>query len=333
MKRFVERLGGPAGAAVSAGVGGLVIAVAAGALGLDRTAALGAAGAILTLGGVAVGIACRRSLGRATATGAVALTLLGLVCGTAAALVPAVFAAQGFEIAFVDPWLFAAIAVLGLFGAPRSRMLWWVPCGLGVGFVAWVGFGILPAWPGLAGYEPPPEGSDVTVEWSADGAEVSIVYPLDEPVVVRNGEVRRAGIEAAAERRGEQSAECPDADGEERAAAEAVISGDRDQAIARARLALQICPASTYAREVLGGSLLERGVTRTRSGATGEAVADLEEALGLLSDKDHRVRAHLALGRALETLDRNDDANAHFETAAELAPSHPAGRAAAAKLH
>jgi hypothetical protein len=332
VKRILQRLGGPIGAAISAVVGAAVVAVAGGALGVDRTAALGAAGAILTLGGVAVGIACRRSLGKPAVAGTAALTALGLVCGTAAALVPAVLAAQGFDIDFIAPWLFAAIAVMGLAGEPRSRMLWWVPCGLGVGFVAWVGFGILPADPGLAGYEPPPDGSDATVSWSADGAAVEIVYPLDGPVVIVNGEVRRADAEAAERRLQQTGAACSDADGEERAAAEAVISGDRDQAIARARLALQICEDATYAREVLGASLLARGITRMRSGKAGEAVADLEEAIGLLRDEDDLARAHLALGRAMEALSRVDEARGHFETAAELAPSHPAGRAAAAEL-
>ena len=71
---------------------------------------------------------------------------------------------------------------------------------------------------------------------------------------------------------------------------------------------------------MLGSSLLARGVTGMRSGKAGEAVADLEEALGLLRDDASRARAHLALGRALEALGRSDDARASFEAAVEIDP-------------
>jgi len=326
VRNLLERFGGPIGALFTLAVAVGAIAVSWGALGLERRDALSAAGGVLALGGVGVGIACRRSFGRWTAPGVVALTFFGLIGGAAAALVPAVVAPRGFDPSLVGPCLVVVLVALGLLSRPQNRMLWWVPCGLGMGFAAWLGFAALPGSPGLARYEQPPVGSDVAVDWSADGAVVSIVYPLDEPVTVTNAKVRRRDAEDAEARLGKTSAVCPDSDGEENAAAEAVISGDRGQAIARARLALQICAEAVYARQVLGSSLLARGVTRMRSGQAREAVTDLEEALELVRDNSDLARAHLALGRTLETLDRSDEAKQHFETAAELAPSHPAGR-------
>jgi len=332
VKAFLERLGGLPGAAVSVAVIALAPLLASGAAGLDRAAALSAVGGVLALGAVAVGIACRGRPGSGSVSAAIVLGLLGLVCGSAAALVPAMLAPRGLDPAAVALLLVGAISAAGLVATPRGRMLWWAPCGIGLGFAAWIGFCALPAWPSLAGFERPPEGSDVEVAWSASGAWVSIVYPLDEPVAVRNGVVVRPGLERATARLAASGASCADADGEERAAAEAVVAGDQGQAIARARLALQICAGATYAREALGSSLLARGVTRMRSGATDDALADLEEALGLLGRDEDLARAHLALGRTLESAARADEARAHFERAAELAPSHPAGRAAAAKL-
>jgi len=332
VRNFLERLGGPVGAALTAVVGAGSVTAGFGALGLGRQESLSAASGILALGGVVLGIACRRTFERWTVPGPIALTVLGLACGAAASLVPALLAPQGFTPGAFGPWFVVALVAIGLAFGPQNRMLWWVPCGIGMGFAAWLGFAALPCSPDMAGYEPPPEGSDVTVDWSADGAAVSIVYPLDEPVVVTNGTISREDAGEARSRLERGSASCPDADGEERAAAEAVISGDRGQAIARSRLALQICEDPSYGRDVLGTSLLARGVTRMRSGSSREAIADLEEALGVLREGRDRARAHLALGRALESLDRVDEARPHFESAAELAPTHPAGRAASKSL-
>lgn len=332
MSEFANRLGGPLGALLNAIVGAWVVLVMALRPECDRSVALVAAAAILVAGAGALAIYHGRSWGPLTVRGAVLRAAVGLLCGAAATLVPAVLAAQGHDPQISDPLIAFSLFTLGVFGSPRGRMVWWVACGAGIGLASLVGFGALPDMPDLAGYERPPAGSDVEVEWSANGALVSIVYSLDEPVTVFNGEVRRADVQAAEERRGVRSATCPDADGEEQAAAEAVISGDRSQAIARARLALQICPEAEYARDVLGSSLLARGVVRLRTGKALAATADLREAIGLLRAEEDQARAHLALGRALASIGRGDEARAHFERAADLAPEHPAGRAAEQEL-
>ena len=197
VRNLLEKLGGPVGAALTLAVAAAAIAVGWGALGLERRDALSAAGGVLAHGGVGLGIACRRSFGRWAVPGVVALTSFGLIGGAAAALVPAMLAPRGFDPGLVGPFLFVVLVALGLLCRPQSRMLWWVPCGLGMGFAAWLGFAALPASPGLADYEQPPVGSEVTVVWSADGVVVSIVYPLDEPVTVINGKVHGRDAEAA----------------------------------------------------------------------------------------------------------------------------------------
>lgn len=332
VREFANRLGGPLGVALTAIVGAWVVLVMALRPDCDRSVALVAVGAILVAGAGALAIFHGRSSGRLTLRGAVLRAVGGLLCGAAAALVPAVLAASGRDPHLGDPLVAFALFAVGVFGLPRGRMVWWAACGAGIGLAVLLGFRALPDWPGLAGFDRPPAGSDVTVAWSANGAVVSIVNPLDDPVTVRNGKLHRADVEAAEDRRGVRSPVCPDADGEEHAAAEAVISGDRSQAIARARLALQICPEAQYARGVLGSSLFARGVVHLRTGRAPAAIADLREALGLLGTDDDLARAHLALGRALESLGRRDEARAHLERAAALAPHHPAGRAAAQQL-
>jgi hypothetical protein len=332
VRELANRLGGPLGVALTAIVGAWVVLVMALRPECDRSVALVAVAAILVAGAAAMAIYHGRSWGPLTVRGAVLRAAVGLLSGAAAALVPAVLAPQGRDPLVGDPLIALVLFAIGVFGSPRARMVWWVACGAGIGLAVLLGFRALPDWSGLAGYDRPPAGSDVSVEWSANGALVSIVYPLDEPVTVQNGKVRRADVAAAEERRRIKSSTCPDADGEEQAAAEAVISGDRSQAIARARLALQICPVAQYARDVLGSSLLARGVVRLRTGKTLAATADLREAIGLLREEDDLARAHLALGRALESAAREDEARVHFERAAGLAPAHPAGRAAQREL-
>jgi hypothetical protein len=112
--------------------------------------------------------------------------------------------------------------------------------------------------------------------------------------------------------------------GEEQAAAEAYASEDVDRAIARARLALQICPWSGEAAAIAGSALLERGVRRYRTGDGNGAAADLDEALVRLTDLDERARALLARGLVAKRRGETDLAGRFFTAAAVAAPFHPA---------
>ena len=112
--------------------------------------------------------------------------------------------------------------------------------------------------------------------------------------------------------------------GEEQAAAEAYASGALDRAIARARLALEICPWSGTAAAIAGSALLERGVKRYRTGDQNGAAADLDEALSRLTDPDERARALLARGLVAKERGETDFARRCFTAAAVTAPFHPA---------
>jgi hypothetical protein len=328
VRKLVQQLGGPLGVALTLFVGAWVIVAVTVRTDVGRSGSLFAWAALLVAGALALAVFHGRSPGALSARGAGGRALVGLLCGALAAVLAAVLAPQGLDPLTIDLVVALILLALGAIGAPLSRMIWWASCGIGLGLFALFGFPLLPTGPGLAGYEEPTAGSDVSVSWSADGAQVSVVYPLDEPVEVINGQVHQPSVVAALDRLGRPNRDCPDADGEERATAEALVSGNRDRAIARARLALQICPQASYASLALRTALLARGVTHQRAGRSDEAVADLERALDLLSDKVERARAHLALGRALEALDRKPDADLHFRRAAALAADHPAGRAA-----
>jgi hypothetical protein len=132
--------------------------------------------------------------------------------------------------------------------------------------------------------------------------------------------VKRADILA-------RTAERSESRGEEEAAAEAYASFDIDRAIARARLALEICPWSGYARAIAGSALLERGVRRYRTGDQNGAAADLDEALERLTDPDERARALLARGLVAKQRKEADLARRFFAAAAITAPFHPAAAA------
>ncbi|MCK9461320.1 MAG: hypothetical protein M0R80_16955 [Proteobacteria bacterium] len=112
--------------------------------------------------------------------------------------------------------------------------------------------------------------------------------------------------------------------GEEAAAAEAYASSELDRAIARARLALVICPWSGTAAAIAGSALLERGVRRYRTGDRAGAAADLDEALGRLTDPDERARALLARGLLAKEAGELGLAKSCFVGAALAAPFHPA---------
>lgn len=328
LARLMEIFGGPRGATISIVLCVSTGFVLSGWLDIGRSCALGAAAALLVNGAAVFGACCRGSLGPFSARAGIAPALAGLLYGSAAALVPAVLAPHGVDPMAVDPWIMIAGVALGVACSPRGRIAWWTACSVGIGLALVFGFRALPKNADWAGFDSPSKGSNVEVVWSPDGVRVEIVSPIDESVTVVNGLAVRPSIEAARERLNSASADCPDADGEERAAAEAVISGDQGQAIARARLALQICPESSFAGQVLGRSLMNRGVTRLRTGQNTAAMADLEEALSVLRPAEDRAQAHLALGRVLLSLKRHGDARQHFQRAVVLAPSHPAGRLA-----
>jgi len=133
----------------------------------------------------------------------------------------------------------------------------------------------------------------------------------------RCGAAKRAGILA-------HTAERAASRGEEQAAAEAYASGDLDRAIARVRLALEICPWSGAASAIAGSALLERGVKRYRTGDQNGAAADLDEALERLTDLDERARALLARGLVAKRRGETDFAKRCFTAAAVTAPFHPA---------
>jgi len=82
---------------------------------------------------------------------------------------------------------------------------------------------------------------------------------------------------------------------EELAVAEALTSANTNAAIARARLAIAIYNNSGYARAVLSGCLLRRGVARLRIGNNTQAETDLKEALLYLVDLADKTRAHNAM--------------------------------------
>ena len=116
--------------------------------------------------------------------------------------------------------------------------------------------------------------------------------------------------------------------GEEMAAKESLEAGALDKAIARSRLAVQIYQRSGYARAVAGGNLLRRGIQRIRAGDARGAREDLEEAILLIDDDGDRGRAHVALGRAFESLGDRRAAKNSYSRAITAAPGTAAARAA-----
>jgi len=82
---------------------------------------------------------------------------------------------------------------------------------------------------------------------------------------------------------------------EELAVAEALTSANTNAAIARARLAIAIYNNSSYARAVLSGCLLRRGIARLRTGKNTQAETDFKEALLYLVDPADQTRAHIAM--------------------------------------
>jgi len=119
---------------------------------------------------------------------------------------------------------------------------------------------------------------------------------------------------------------------EESAAEELLASGDRDRAISRARLAVQIHPRSGFARTLMAQGLLQRGVEAMRTGRNDTAIRDLEEAFALLDDDRDRARARLALGKALAAAGRRREARNAFHGALAMAPGTATARAAEALL-
>lgn len=267
------------------------------------------------------------SLPRALIAGLTA-ALAGLLVGAT----PALLAPHGVPPAPFDPLLAAALAALGLAWSAHARPGWSALAASGlIGAILLLPAAAPPtcAW---AGAPAPSRDGSAEVSWTADGAAVLIVEPLDRPRRFVNGHELTTDVDAARQRLATRPGRCPDADGEERAAAEAVLSGNRDQAIARARLAVQICAAAPYARPLLGALLLDRGVEALRTGRLADADRDLTAALELLDRPAELARANLAHGLVLLDLKRPQLARERLARVVEIAPAHPAAAVAARRL-
>ena len=261
------------------------------AVSFEREQLLFAAAGLLLFAAVCAVLLRRARAFRAAGAGRVAaLSLVAVPLGALASIGPALGAPRGFPVAAADPWILASLFALGWFPIRRARCWWWG--GLAVGLAAGAAaIPLLPASPGLAGVENLNRGAEVEVAWSASGARVRVVDPLDPPLLYENGEPRDLERERIARLRPASSRRCPDADGERRAAWNAFLSANLDAAIARGRLALTICGRDAFARSLVGEALLRRGVAELRCGRLAEARRDIEQASRLLGSK-------AALGRA-----------------------------------
>jgi tetratricopeptide (TPR) repeat protein len=224
---------------------------------------------------------------------------------------------------------------------PRHRLLLGAIAALAIAAAALVaaGYAFAPALvarhPELIGLAPPRAGAAVEVSWGRGGLVAVVVDPLDPPLRWEAGVLapRIAGVRwsrALAAVAGDAAG--AESRGEEQAAAELYASGDLDRAIARAKLAREICPSSGLAAAIAGSALLERGVRRYRTGDQGGAAADLDAALARLTDPDERARALLARGLVAEERGAADVARRSFEGAIAASPSHPAAARAEEEL-
>ncbi|MFO8073030.1 MAG: hypothetical protein R6V85_14255 [Polyangia bacterium] len=267
-----------------------------------REGLLLAAAGLLLVAAVCAGLLRRgRGFGRAGAGRVAALSAVAVLLGALASIGPALGAPRGFPLAAADPWIFAALFALGWFPVRRARCWWWggLAAGLAAGAAA---IPLLPASPGLAGVEDVNRGAEVEVAWSASGARVRLVDPLDPPLLYVNGEPRDLERERIARLRPVSRRRCPDAAGERQAAWNAFLSANPDAAIARGRLALTICRQDVFARALVGEALLRRGVAELRCGRLAEARRDIEQASRLLDSP-------AALGRARRAGSLIDEAN------------------------
>ena len=243
--------------------------------------------------------------------------------------VTTILIANGRNTQLMDVVVLCVIILAGLRLRPNVRFLVWTALCVSL-VVSPVLIRFLPKSPALAGIEEPSQGADLEIAWHIDGMTAALAPPLDPPLLYINDRVIRRTVEQRWEEANPVRIEASCAAcGEEKAAKEALESGDQDRALARARLALQIDPQAGFARAVAAGTLLRRGIYRMRTGEHGEAEQDLVEALGFLVQPDDRARAYLALGKTLLSMKRKDEAFEAFRSATKEAPEHPAGKMAA----
>lgn len=240
--------------------------------------------------------------------------------------------ARGRSTHLVDVVVLCVIVLAGLGLRPNMRFLAWMTLCVAL-FVSPALIRFFPQSPTLAGIEEPGVGADLEIAWNIDGMTAELVPPLDPPMAYINDVAIRRTVERRWERANSRRIEVISAArGEEKAAKEALESGDRNRALARARLALQIDPDSGFARAVAAGTLLRRGILRMRTGAHEEAEQDLVEALGFLDERGDRARAFLALGKTLLSMGKKKDAFEAFRSVIKEAPKHSAGKIAAMEL-
>ena len=246
--------------------------------------------------------------------------------------VTTILMAQGRNTCLMDVVVLCVIVLAGLGLKPNMRFLVWMTLCVSL-FVSPALIRLLPKSPALAGIEEPSVGADLEIAWNIDGMTAELDPALDPPVLYVNDVAIRRTVEQRWERANSGRIEVISvARDEEKAAKEALESGDPDRALARARLALQIDPNSGFARAVAAGTLLRRGIYRMRTGAHDKAEQDLVEALGFLVERGDRARALLALGKTLLSMGKEKEAFEAFLSAIKEAPEHPAGKTAAVEL-
>lgn len=125
----------------------------------------------------------------------------GLAIGVATAVVPALAAAQGVELAWIDPFVFGALLAAGIVLGRKARIALWLLAAIGLGVGAWLPALVFPASPALAGAAQPLESGEARVAFDASGAVARIRDPLDGDVLFANGRaLARTPLVARAER-------------------------------------------------------------------------------------------------------------------------------------
>ena len=261
-------------------------------------------------------------------SGLLPVALLGIVYFPATTILMA----RGCDTHFMDVVALSIIVFFGLMLRPNIRFLVWMTLCVSLS-VSPACIRLLPQSPELAGIEEPGVGADLEIAWNIDGMTAALDSPLDPPVAyIDDVAIRRTVERRWEEANPKRTPESCAAFGEEKAARELLESGNPNRALARARLALRIDPDSGFARAVVAGTLLRRGIWRMRTGEHEEAEQDLVEALGFLDERSDRARAFLALGKTLLSMGKEKEALDAFRSAAKEAPKHPAGKIAAVEI-
>ncbi len=262
---------------------------------VDRFWVIGLVAAVLLAAGLARGILQWRAGRRRIARESLAV-VAGASFGFAGVAASVLLAPRGLSPRLWDPALLLSALGLGWWRPLRGGGFW-LGCALGLVAGAVAVPMALPSDPLLAGADGPRAGGAAEVGWSLDGARVRIDDPLDPPREFVNGQRTDLSIAPWRELAARSAAACPDGADEERAALEAFDSGNLDRAVARGRLALQICERPPLARAVVGEALLRRAVTALRTGRPKRAAEDLAEADGLIDDPKARTRLSRARAR------------------------------------